>query len=87
MEWSAIYGSCFTLCYIIAILFLLCFFGNVLTMSLLDVPDYCYVTNWYTYPPKIQTYIAFMIRSSQKRFNISAYGIMPCTLENLLKVS
>lgn len=86
MEWSAIYGSCFTLCYILDILIFLCFFGNVLTNSLIEVADYAYDSEWYNYPNKSRAYVAFMIQSAQKPFFISAYGIMPCTIENLLKV-
>lgn len=86
MEWSAIYGSCFTLCYILDILLFLCYFGNVLTNSLIEVADCAYDSEWYKYPNKSRAYVAFMIQSAQRPFFISAYGIMPCTIENLLKV-
>lgn len=86
MEWSAIYGSCFTLCYILDTLFFLCYFGDVLTNSLIEVADYAYDSEWYNYPIKRRAYVAFLIQSAQRPFFISAYGILPCTIENLLKV-
>lgn len=86
MEWSTIYVAFFSLFYIVELLFMLCYFGNVLTTSLELVAESTYDSKWYTYPPNLQKDCAFMIRSAQKPFWISAFGIMPCTLENFSAV-
>lgn len=86
MEWSTIYVATFSLFYIVEILFLLCLFGNILTSNLALVADMAYDSQWYNYPIRIQMYLAFMIRSAQAPFWISAFGIMPCTLENFAAV-
>lgn len=74
MEWSTIYVASFSHFYIVEILFLFCFFGNILTTNLLLVAESAYGSQWYVYPTKVQKYLAFMIR-----FWIDAFGIMPCT--------
>lgn len=86
VEWSTIYVASFSLFYIVEILFLFCFFGNILTTNLLLVAESAYDSQWYAYPTKVQKYLAFMIRSAQKPFWIDAFGIMPCTLENFAVV-
>lgn len=86
MEWSTIYVAFFSLFYITELLFMLCFFGNVLTTSLELVAQTVYDSNWYLYPIYMQKDCAFMIRSAQSPFWISAFGIMPCTLENFAAV-
>ncbi|XP_055298182.1 odorant receptor 4-like [Sitodiplosis mosellana] len=86
MEWSTIYVAFFSLFYIVELLFMLCYFGNVLTTSLELVQESVYDSKWYTYPLNMQKDCAFMMRSAQSPFWISAFGIMPCTLENFAAV-
>lgn len=86
MEWSTIYVAFFSLFYIVELLFMLCYFGNVLTTSLQLVTESAYDSKWYIYPTNMQKDCAFMIRSAQTPFWISAFGIMPCTLENFAAV-
>lgn len=78
--------AAFSLFYIVGILLALCLFGNILTSNLALVADLAYDSQWYTYPTRTQLYLAFMIRSAQTPFWISAFGIMPCTLENFAAV-
>lgn len=83
---STIFVSVFTLFYIIEALFVLCYFGNSLTINLLDVGHIIYSALWYNYPIKLQRFLVIMIRRSQKQFLISAFGILPCTLEHFKAV-
>lgn len=67
-------------------LFLYCYFGNVLTFNLLQLGDTVYCSEWYNYPIDVQQYIVMILRRTQKPFIISALGMMPCTLENFQAV-
>lgn len=83
---STIFIAAFTLFYIIEVLFVLCYFGNILTISLVSVSDTIYKSEWYNYPTDCQRFLIIMIRRAHKPYRISAFGLMPCTLENFKSV-
>lgn len=79
--------SSIALGYLMKILFLYCFFGNKLTDDLLSMNDLVYESEWYHYPVQTQRYLILIMARAQQPFYISAYNVMPCTLENYGKVN
>lgn len=73
--------------YTLQTLFVFYYIGHILTMQMVNLSDTIYTSEWYRYPLKVQQLLRLMIVRSQKRFYISGYGVLACTLENFLGVS
>lgn len=69
------------------LLFAMFYVGQRLHSSLMDLYDVIYQLEWYRYPRKVQRLLLFTMMRAQQPFYISAYGVMPCDLENFLGVS
>lgn len=71
----------------IFMMFIFCYFGNVVTTKSAAVADKAYQTMWYKYPVRMQPHIILIMMQSQKPFYLKGYELMLCSLQNFTWVS
>lgn len=62
-------------------------FGQMFHSNLAGLSDTVYQTEWHRYPRRLQYFVLFAMKRSQKSFFLSAFGLMALNLENYLGVS
>lgn len=67
-------------------LFLLCYIGENVTTSYLDLTDKIFQLSWYMCPVKVQKYIPFMMLHGQKEIYFRSFGSLDCTLDTFKRV-
>lgn len=73
--------------FLIEMLFIFFYFGQILHTNLIDFSDTIYQSEWYRYPRSVQRFVLIMIMLAQKPFYVSAFGIIRCNLESFVAVS
>lgn len=73
--------------YLLQLIFVFFYLGQMLHTSLDDLSDAIYQSEWYRYPRNIQKFVLIIILRAQQPLHISAFGIMQCNLANYLGVS
>lgn len=53
----------------------------------MDLSDTVYQMEWYRYPRSVRRFVLLMILRAQKPFYLSAFGILPLSLEVYVGVS
>lgn len=71
----------------IFMMFVFCYFGDVVTTKSAAVADKAYQTMWYMYPVRMQPYIILIMLQSQKPFFLKGFDLISCSLENFTWVS
>lgn len=67
-------------------LFIQCYFGNLVTDEAASVGFAVYDTDWYSYPVKLQLFIQLAIRRTDRPLTFSGHHVVVCSLENYGKV-
>lgn len=68
-------------------LFVVFYIGQKLHSNLLELSDEIYQLEWHRYPRSLRRCAQLMMIRAQRPFYLSAYGIMPFTLANFVRVS
>lgn len=63
-----------------------CYFAERVTEKAYDISDFVYETLWYKMPPKEQKLMKLIIVRAQKKFQMTGFGLIECSLVQLLTV-
>lgn len=72
---------------VILMMFVFCYFGNIVTVEATEVAFYAYQSYWYEYPLRMQWYVIMIMQQSQKPFYLKGFGLITCSLESFRRVS
>lgn len=72
---------------LVLILFIFCYYGNMVTSECQLVSISAYDTLWYLYPIELQKYIIPIMQRSQQPFYFTGFKITVCSLQSFTNVS
>lgn len=65
----------------------ICYYGDLVTTTLMEISESTYQTLWYRQPLKYRLYTMLLIQYSHKQYNVSGYGLVDCNMESYSGVS
>lgn len=63
-----------------------CYYGDNLTADLSDIAECVYSITWYQFAVKERTFLPWIIRRSQKPFQLTGYKLISCSMSTFMKV-
>lgn len=72
---------------IVLIIFIFCYYGNMVTWECNSIPISAYETLWYLYPIHLQKHIILILQRSQRPFYFTGFEMTTCSLQSFTNVS